>query len=201
MGMFGKKKERKEFELPPPPPPIGGELGSMELPDFPAPPPPPSVEMHEAELPPPPPPEFKLPELPSVHMDEEPEVEKLHEIETRAPRPEPVTVRRIIPAPTLQDFRPEPEFRPQMSRPPPPKIEESRPHMMPTRPIFVRSDRYQEIISSIGTVRSEMKQADDVMLRLDEIEKERGAQFTRWRNELEDVQRKLVFVDKTLFEG
>ncbi|MBD3310473.1 hypothetical protein GF351_04595 [Candidatus Woesearchaeota archaeon] len=208
MGLFGKKKKeeklKKEFELPPPPPPIGEDEG---LPEFPPPPPTPSEKPRKAkagpELPPPPP----------VRWEEEPKAPEKEEPKPAtpsmpaAPRMPPQPKPEIRPLPKIHEVRKAPQPRPHHplhEMPAEPEYHEraaKKPHTMPQGPVFVRAENYQGIINSINSIKAEMKQADDVVLRLDELEKERGNAFKRWREQLEDVQRKLIFVDKSLFEG
>jgi len=70
-----------------------------------------------------------------------------------------------------------------------------------TAPIFVRVDDYREIIDGTGRIRNNLKEATDIVLRMGELKNEQDKEFERWRLQLEDVQRKLMYVDKVIFES
>jgi hypothetical protein len=68
-------------------------------------------------------------------------------------------------------------------------------------PIFVRVDDYREILEGMTRIRNNLKEATDLVLRLNELKNEEDKEFDKWRLELEDVQRKLMYVDKIIFES
>jgi hypothetical protein len=72
---------------------------------------------------------------------------------------------------------------------------------MPKKPIFVKSDDYKQILDSISIIRNKLKETESIAARLNEIKNMKDKEFERWRSELEDIQRKTLYIDKTLFEG
>jgi hypothetical protein len=67
--------------------------------------------------------------------------------------------------------------------------------------IFVNVDDYREILNSTSTIRSSLGEAEDIVSRLNELKNEKDKEFDKWRLKLEDVERKLIFIDKTVFEA
>lgn len=72
---------------------------------------------------------------------------------------------------------------------------------MPAAPLFVHVDNYQQLINNISSIRNSLKDSDNIFLRLNEIKNTQNSTFEKFRNTLEDVERKLIFIDKSLFEA
>lgn len=68
-------------------------------------------------------------------------------------------------------------------------------------PIFVRVERFRGIASGVAAIRNNAKMADETIAKLAEIDQNREKAFEKWHNVILDIQKKFVFVDKTLFKG
>jgi hypothetical protein len=176
--MFAKK-------IPPP---------SKEMPLFP--------ELPEG-VPPPPPPVPR--ELPS------PFVEEIRSVGREAPRPMVRPVLRARPAPP-----PLPPF-PQPRRISPAEIAtvermeerevgkerkelEELKKRAPKKTIFVEINDFKELLEGIGDIREHLGEHEAILDKLVAIKNEEDRHFDKWQAQLTDLQRKLLFVDKTLFE-
>lgn len=73
--------------------------------------------------------------------------------------------------------------------------------IQPKENVFVKVDEYREILEGTNRIRDNLKEATEVILRLNELKGEEDKEFEKWRLELEDVQRKLMYVDKIIFES
>ncbi|MBN1544727.1 hypothetical protein JW898_04665 [Candidatus Woesearchaeota archaeon] len=71
----------------------------------------------------------------------------------------------------------------------------------PKGPLFIRTDRFRAIIDDIEQVRAKFKEEDDTFFRITEIKNAQDQKFEEFRQSLEDVQRKLLFIDRSLFEA
>tara|TARA_Y100000310_G_scaffold57465_1_gene52657 strand:- start:780 stop:1523 length:744 start_codon:yes stop_codon:yes gene_type:complete len=67
-------------------------------------------------------------------------------------------------------------------------------------PLFVKHDSYRSILEGISIIKDRLKQSEDLALSLNNIKNSKDKEFERWRTSLEDVQRKLIYVDKILYE-
>lgn len=86
----------------------------------------------------------------------------------------------------------------------------SRPVAMPPRPMgvgghdggprYVDAVHYHGLIGSLGDLRKEFSGADTSLSRIHELETKKEAKFHQWQDAMEDVQRKLIFLDKSLFQ-
>lgn len=80
------------------------------------------------------------------------------------------------------------------------KIElEEKKHLRLTKPIFVNVKDYRDVIDELGLVKNIMKEEIDVMARIEDFKVDEDKEFERWQKLLSDVQKKLIFIDKTLF--
>jgi hypothetical protein len=68
-------------------------------------------------------------------------------------------------------------------------------------PRFVAVNDYQEVLSSINYVRGKLGEAEELVRKLNEIKAVEEKSFEAWRNQLEDVQRKLAYVENVVFEA
>ena len=200
------EEEEKAFPLPPLPSEVPGEL-------------PPTPEMEELETP-------KI-EVPKAQKIERAKPEKIWveeaEKEMPAPRPEFPTIsgkaEEFVPEkiPPLEGIPEAPEFKPEeaeeIERPEPemPSIEAETPSVYaepeeqakPKKrgPLYIRSDRFKAVIDDIDQIRTKFKEEDDIFFRISDIKNSQDQLFEDFRQSLEDIQRKLLFIDRSLFEA
>jgi hypothetical protein len=79
------------------------------------------------------------------------------------------------------------------------EVEELK-HRAPLKPVFVEVEKFKEMLNDLNSAKVALKEGAEIVQKLDEIRLEKDKNFERWRAQLEDIQRKLIFVDKTLFE-
>ncbi len=63
------------------------------------------------------------------------------------------------------------------------------------RPTFVAVDDYKRIINDTNIIRSKLIAADDFVKKLSDLKNEEERAIDRWRHQLEDVEKKLNYVD------
>lgn len=67
------------------------------------------------------------------------------------------------------------------------------------KPIFVELHLYKDMVDEIGLVKNIMKENEDILTRVAEFKEDEDKEFKKWQNQILDVQRKLIYADKTLF--
>lgn len=224
MGLFFKKKvkELPPLDLPPSPTRIE-QKGFGDLPPLPPIPRPGAVKqegyMHLQELPPLPKleetagkaeemPEFpelpELPELPEIeHEENKEEMPSWHFEEEAKPAeaPKPIEEHELFKG--FESLTP--ENLPHIEAPKPLKeikfepIEERQFHDL--RPLFVKSDDYKEIMKGIQEIKAKANESDAILVNLNEIKNQKDKEFQKIHSQIADIQRKLVYVDKTVFGG
>ena len=202
---FLKKKEKdvdldESLDIPPPPPAIKPIL--------------PKPRMEESELPKDLPPfkfeeetptsESKLPELPKEDMHDLdipgfPSLEEEHEFTPKPPMKEhepdfPLPEKEPMEHEAMPEEDPEHEYTGSVAERRPLGRIQKRPH-------HIRLDKFKETLKNINKIRSDLKKSDDVLHKLVKSIGEEGSGFEKWKNTMGDIQKKLIFVDKTLFKG
>ncbi len=69
-----------------------------------------------------------------------------------------------------------------------------------TMPIFVKIDEYKDILNVMNMVKSKLNDARATLAKINDLKNEEDAELELWHTGLEEVERKVDFVDKTLFE-
>ncbi|MDO8740287.1 MAG: hypothetical protein Q7J54_01790 [Candidatus Woesearchaeota archaeon] len=70
-----------------------------------------------------------------------------------------------------------------------------------TEPIFVKSSQFKNVLFEINSIREKLKESETILSDLEDIKDDRESQFKKWNSQLEDIQKKLMLMDKTLFKG
>ncbi|MFC1801095.1 hypothetical protein ACFLZB_01415 [Nanoarchaeota archaeon] len=71
---------------------------------------------------------------------------------------------------------------------------------MPEMPVFVKIEDYKDVLDVMNILRNKVDDAKDTLRKINELKNEEDAELDLWHATLEDVERKIDFVDKTLFE-
>ena len=199
LGKRKAKKEAMEEELDVPPPPPGGEedLGLASLgEDFPA-------------------PDEDLPEFPSSE-DLDAGIKPAYYSKRETPEPKPgyynkqeTTEPSYYSKGEAAEELPAPPMRPMKARPVRSGLDElesgfeRRPmeleRTVPESP-FIRMEHFRDVMDEISLIKNELKEMDNLFISLDDVKSEKDAQFEKWQKVHMDMQRKLIYMDKTLFK-
>ncbi len=101
----------------------------------------------------------------------------------------------------------ETEEKPEPERPPVESIPEGTPYSRGRRmlhgekPLFVGVSEYVSILDVLKDIRNAAKQLDKDTLAVDAIRKKVANQSTEWHSNLDEVHKRLAFIDRILFEG
>lgn len=69
-----------------------------------------------------------------------------------------------------------------------------------SKPLFVPADKYRYVLDTLPSLKTHISTIDLGIIKTVEMESNKEAKFNKWQNSLEDIQRKIVFIDKTLFK-
>ena len=69
------------------------------------------------------------------------------------------------------------------------------------KPLYVSSEHFRVILESLNSLKGSLKENNDSIGRLSDLEKNKEKYFDVFAKQVEAVQRKLIFADKTLFKG
>lgn len=66
--------------------------------------------------------------------------------------------------------------------------------------IFIEVKDYKHVLNSLDELRENMKNVAKYMVKLEQYNEKKHSEFEQWKATLEDMQRKFLFVEKTLFQ-
>ena len=66
---------------------------------------------------------------------------------------------------------------------------------------YVRVEKFKMILGGINIVRDSLRKSDESFMKLENIKNTEDKSFDKVKSSLDDLQRKLIFIDKTLFKG
>ena len=66
-------------------------------------------------------------------------------------------------------------------------------------PIFVDMDSFKTMIDGIDNIKQDVKSSEQILTHLNQIKDSKDKELERWRLQLEDIQRKISYVDKVIF--
>lgn len=67
--------------------------------------------------------------------------------------------------------------------------------------VFVKIDEYKEILDIIDLFKKKIEETKTTINEINEIKKQEDDQLKEWNSNLDEIEKKLSMVDKTLFEG
>jgi hypothetical protein len=72
--------------------------------------------------------------------------------------------------------------------------------MMKKGPVFIKIDEYKEIIDTISLIKAKINESKNLIKQINDLKNEEDNELEVWSNELDEIERKIHYVDKTLFE-
>lgn len=72
-------------------------------------------------------------------------------------------------------------------------------HREAVKPIFVNVSIFRNILDELNAARNTLREAQDTVARLSDFREDHDREFKKWQSVLQDMQKKFVYVDKTLF--
>lgn len=71
----------------------------------------------------------------------------------------------------------------------------------PSKPIYVEIEKFKEIQRSAILIRNDLRNASEILIKLHNIKEDKDKKFNKWQKLLEDIQKKMIFMDKAFFKG
>ncbi len=72
--------------------------------------------------------------------------------------------------------------------------------MVEGMPVFIKVDEYKDIVDMIELTQEKVKEARALLEKVNELKAEEDAELEAWSNNLNAIDKKLDFVDRSLFE-
>jgi len=68
------------------------------------------------------------------------------------------------------------------------------------KPLFIKTDQYKDAKKSALAMKNKFAEVEDITYRMDNLKEDQDSQYSLFKKKIEDIQRKLIFIDKTMFE-
>jgi len=66
--------------------------------------------------------------------------------------------------------------------------------------VFVKVDEYNDILDIIALINEKVREARMILGKIDDLKNQEDLELDAWKSSLDDVERKLKYIDQTLFE-
>ncbi|HDM43615.1 MAG TPA: hypothetical protein ENG02_00270 [Candidatus Woesearchaeota archaeon] len=70
---------------------------------------------------------------------------------------------------------------------------------MPEAPIYVKVDEYKDVLDLLNMIKNKLAEAKELLSRINELKNEEDAELELWHSGIEEIEKKIEFVDKALF--
>ncbi len=67
-------------------------------------------------------------------------------------------------------------------------------------PVFVRIDEYKDVLEIMSQLKDKLEEAKKTLGKINELKNEEDAELELWHTGIDEVERKIEFIDRTLFE-
>ncbi len=67
-------------------------------------------------------------------------------------------------------------------------------------PVFVKIEEYKDVVDIMNMIKSKLEEAKTILAKINELKNEEDAELELWHSGVEEVERKVDFVDRALFE-
>ena len=67
-------------------------------------------------------------------------------------------------------------------------------------PVFVKIDEYKDVLEVIGIVKDKIEEARGTLGKINELKNDEDSELELWNSKLEEIERKIEFIDKSLFQ-
>lgn len=72
--------------------------------------------------------------------------------------------------------------------------------MMKEAPIFIKIDQYKDVLDILHLAKSKIREGKVLIEKINELKNAEDNELNAWQGSLEEVEKKVMFIDKSLFE-
>ena len=67
-------------------------------------------------------------------------------------------------------------------------------------PVFVKIEEYRQVLDVLDELKKQVVDIRETLQEIDDIRAEEETDLNHWRNKLDEVEKKILFIDQALFE-
>jgi len=72
--------------------------------------------------------------------------------------------------------------------------------MKETAPVFVKISNYKEVLDIVDVLKAKLNDARGTLRKINDIKAEEDRELADWNKNIEDIDKRVRIIDKTLFE-
>jgi hypothetical protein len=86
-------------------------------------------------------------------------------------------------------------------RPIMPKMNTSSVSIGSEKPLFIKIDKYRDVVKTLDKLKSNLSDADNILSKLNQLKVEEDRELNAWNRDLEAIRNHLLDIDHKLFEN
>jgi hypothetical protein len=67
-------------------------------------------------------------------------------------------------------------------------------------PVYVRIEEYKDVLDVMNLIKNKIAEVRETLAKLNDLKNEEDAEIELWHTSLEEIERKIDFADRALFE-
>jgi hypothetical protein len=67
-------------------------------------------------------------------------------------------------------------------------------------PVYVKINEYEEVLSLLDNVKKKLKEARDIIVKLNELKAEEDKELMAWNESLDDIAQRVTQIDSNLLQ-
>jgi len=71
---------------------------------------------------------------------------------------------------------------------------------MKEAPIFIKIDQYKDVLDILHLAKSKIREARVLIEKINELKNAEDTEIKTWQNSLDEVEKRVMFIDKSLFK-
>lgn len=71
---------------------------------------------------------------------------------------------------------------------------------MENKPLFVKIDDYKDVVDIMTLIKKKLYDAKTILSSINDIKEQEDNEIQQWNNSIDDIESKIEYIDKNLFE-
>lgn len=71
---------------------------------------------------------------------------------------------------------------------------------MERKPLYVKIDDYKDVVDIMTLIKKKINDARSILSSINDIKSQEDYEIEQWNNKIEDIEKKIEYIDKNLFE-
>jgi predicted nuclease with TOPRIM domain len=71
---------------------------------------------------------------------------------------------------------------------------------MDNKPMFVKVEEYEGVLETLNAIKEKLDDAKEILAKVTELKEQEDAEIESWHVGIKDIEQKLSYVDKMIFE-